>query len=162
MADLVVGLGEMQVSGDPDARLITYALGSCLGLALYDPVARVGGLLHTMLPQSSIDPERARSTPPLFVDIGVPALFRACYAAGAVKERILVAVAGGSAVMEDGERDRFQIGKHNMLMLRRLLWKNDVLLRAHDVGGVRTTRTMRLDVATGVVTVRVNGRESRL
>jgi hypothetical protein len=76
---LVVGMGELVVSADEGVTLVTYALGSCLGVAVYDPVARVGGMLHAMLPSSEVDPARAAALPALFVDTGVPELFRACY-----------------------------------------------------------------------------------
>lgn len=152
--DIVVGIGELAVGGRGD-RLITYALGSCLGVALYDPVAGVGGLLHAMLPTSSLDPQRATQTPALFVDTGVPALFRACYAAGAAKSRLVVRVAGGGR-SGDGE-DQFQIGKRNVLTLRKLLWKNAVLVQAEDVGGENLSRSLALDLGTGALRLRRNG-----
>ena len=157
MPDSVVGMGSMRVSTDPEERLVTYALGSCLGLAVYDPVARVGGLLHAMLPLSTIHPEKARQNPLMFVDTGVPALFRACYAAGALKEQMVVKVAGGASIAADGESDQFQIGKRNLMVPRKLVWKNEVLLRAQDVGGYRATRTMWLAIANGELRLRVNG-----
>jgi chemotaxis protein CheD len=161
-AQILVGMADMKVGAAPAARLVTYALGSCLGIAIHDPVAQVAGLLHVMLPMSTIDPAKAADNPYMFVDTGVPALFKACYQAGAKKERIVVKVAGGSFQGESEDADRFQIGKRNMLTLRKLLWKNGVILHAHDVGGRQTSRTMYLDVASGDVTLRINGQESRL
>ncbi|HSJ07687.1 MAG TPA: chemotaxis protein CheD [Longimicrobiales bacterium] len=149
---VVVGVGDMAVSDDPDAMLITYALGSCIGIAVFDPDACVGGLLHAMLPQSSIDEARARTRPAMFVDTGIPALFRACYELGASKQRLEVKLAGGSAINGTGA-DHFQIGKRNLLMARQLFWKNSVLVRAQDVGG-SASRTMSLDVGTGGVMIR--------
>ena len=162
MPDLTVGMADLQVSADPAARLVTYALGSCLGVAVYDPMARVGGLLHVMLPLSEIDAERARANPALFVDTGVPALFRACYGLGAVKSRMIVKVAGGAAAGAAGAPDQFQIGKRNLLTLRKLLWKNGVLVRAQDVGGHQLSRTMALALADGAVTLRTSGVTSTL
>ena len=135
---------------------MAYALGSCLGVAVYDPSTGVGGLLHVMLPSSAIDPEKAALTPSMFVDTGVPRLFRECYKLGAQKERMVVKVAGGAAAQAAGTPDPFQIGKRNLIMLRQLLWKNGVLLRGYDVGGTRS-RTMALDIGTGAVTVSGNG-----
>jgi chemotaxis protein CheD len=109
-----------------------------------------------------IDGEKAARNPAMFVDTGVPLLFRRSYALGARKERIVVRVAGGAHHGKDEHDDPFQIGKRNFLALRKLLWKNHVLLDAHDVGGWQTSRTLRLDLATGAVTVRSNGRESTL
>jgi chemotaxis protein CheD len=149
---LVVGMGEMVTSVDPAATLVTYALGSCLGLALYDPVARVGGMLHAMLPCSDVDPVRARTQPTLFVDSGVPELFRACYGLGARKERLLVTLAGAGAI-SGADGDQFRIGKRNLLMARQLFWKNNVLVRAQDTGG-SLSRTFSLSLASGRVVVR--------
>jgi chemotaxis protein CheD len=160
--DLVVGIAELKLTADPAARLVTYALGSCLGIAIHDPVAEVAGLLHAMLPDSAIDAEKARRTPAMFVDTGVPLLFRESYKLGARKERMVVKVAGGAFAGADANADQFQIGKRNFLALRKLLWKNGVLLHAQDVGGLQTSRTVFLDVATGAFTVRSNGAESTL
>jgi chemotaxis protein CheD len=160
--DVVVGIAELRLSADPSERLVTYALGSCLGIAIHDPVARVAGLLHAMLPTSTIDAEKARRTPAMFVDTGVPLLFRESYKLGARKERMIVRVAGGAFSGPDESTDQFQIGKRNVIALRKLLWKNGVLLHAHDVGGVQTSRTVYLEVASGLFTIRSNGQESTL
>jgi chemotaxis protein CheD len=157
MSDITVGMADLRVSADPDDRLVTYALGSCLGVAVYDPVAQVGGLLHVMLPLSTLDAQRARDNPALFVDTGVPALFRACYRLGAAKGRMLVKVAGGAAAAGPGEPDQFQIGKRNVLTLRKLLWKNGVLVQAQDVGGHQLSRTMSLLMTDGTVSLKVSG-----
>ena len=152
----VVPMAGMAVSAEPECELVTYALGSCLGVIVHDPEARVGGLLHAMLPLSSTDPERAVKNAAAYVDTGVPALFRACYELGARKDRMVVKVAGGASLAHAEEDDLFQIGARNMVMLRKLLWKNGVLLRAQDVGG-RSSRTVMLCVGTGVVTVKSGG-----
>jgi len=156
----VVGIAELRALVDPAASIVTYALGSCLGVALFDPVARVGGLLHAMLPDSSLDPARAASNPERFVDTGVPRLFRACYALGARKERLLLRVAGAASV-HDEAGDSFRIGQRNLVRLRKLLWKNGVIIHGEDVGGT-LPRTMTLHLATGDVVIRSNGVETRL
>lgn len=150
-------MADLRVSSSADERLVTYALGSCLGVAVYDPVARVGGLLHVMLPLSTIDTARAAENPALFVDTGVPALFRACYQLGASKQRMIVRVAGGASAGAPGDPDQFQIGKRNILTLRKLLWKNGVLIQGQDVGGHRLSRTMALAMGDGTTTLKVGG-----
>lgn len=160
--DRVVGVADLKVSGNPDERLVTYALGSCLGLTVYDPVARVGGLLHVMLPTGAIDPDKMAQNPSMFVDSGVPGLFKECYKLGARKERMIVKVAGGSHTGSTEEDDKYQIGKRNLLALRRLLWKNGVMLHAQETGGVQVSRTIWLDIGTGEVTLKVNGAECKL
>ncbi|MBW2066957.1 MAG: chemotaxis protein CheX [Deltaproteobacteria bacterium] len=83
MADLVVGVGDMKLSDDPQTVLVTHSLGSCIGLAIYDPLVRVGGLLHYMLPESSLDRAKARENPYMFGDTGIPLLFKGAYDLGA-------------------------------------------------------------------------------
>lgn len=152
----VVGISEMVVSADPADHIVTYALGSCIGLVIYDPVVRVGGLLHAQLPQSSISPEKALICPAMFIDTGVPALFRAVYELGGRKERIIVCGAGGASPMSNGKEEFFQIGNRNVAALRQLLWRNGVLMKRYDLGGTEA-RTVVLDVATGEVRVRSSG-----
>jgi len=154
----VVGVPGLKVSANPGDTLITYALGSCLGVAAYDPVAGVGGLLHVMLPSSALAPEKAGREPCMFVDTGVPLLFRECCRAGARKERLVVKVAGGAGFREDGGTDPFQVGKRNFAAVRQLLRREGVLLCAQDVGGAQP-RTMLLEIGTGRVIVRVGGEE---
>jgi chemotaxis protein CheD len=154
----VVGVGDVNfasASAGP-GRLVTYALGSCLGLCVHDPVAGVAGLLHVMLPTSTVDPARAATSPAMFVDTGVPLLFKECYKRGAQKERLVVKVVGGARQAENEDDDSFQIGKRNLLALRKLLWRNNVLLRGEDVGGARVSRTVYLDAATGALRVRAS------
>jgi chemotaxis protein CheD len=152
----VVGVGDLNfaVAGAGAGRLVTNPLGSCLGVCLHDPVAGVAGLLHVMLPSGEVDAARARATPAMFVDTGVPLLFKESYKLGAKKERIVVRVAGGARQSEREDEDSFQIGKRNLLALRKILWRNNVLVRAEDVGGTRVSRTLYLDAATGALRVR--------
>jgi chemotaxis protein CheD len=157
----VVGIADMAVATSPDEVLVTYALGSCLGIMVHDPVAGVGGLLHVMLPTSTIDATKAERSPHMFVDTGVPALFKACYRHGAQKPRMVVKVAGGAFTGGDESADRFQIGKRNVIALKKLLWKNGVMLHAEDVGGA-LSRTVLLHNHSGEVVVRSNGAVSRL
>ena len=149
-----IGIADMAVSKSRDEVLVTYALGSCVGVTIYDPVVGVGGLIHCMLPLSKIDPVAARDNPYKFVDTGVPMLFHSAYRLGARKERIVVKVAGG-AKMHDAE-GRFRIGERNYAVLRKILWKNNVLIQSEDVGGT-VSRTMSLEIATGRVLVKSKG-----
>lgn len=152
----VVDVADMKVSAQQGDSIITYALGSCLGITIYDPEARIGGMLHAMLPQSSIDPKKAADNPFMFVDSGVPRLFHECYRIGGQKQRLVVKVAGGACARGNEQDDYFQIGKRNFVMLRKLLWKNGILLSSQDVGG-NSPRTLSLDIETGDVWVKSNG-----
>lgn len=146
----------MKLSANRGDLIVTHALGSCLGVAVHDPVACVGGLLHVMLPLSTIDPVKADRNPFMFVDTGLPKLLIECYKAGAKKQRLEVRAAGGADSHNGQENDMFQIGRRNFIMLRKLLWKNGLLLKSYDVGGTYS-RTMSLEIGTGEVTVKSRG-----
>lgn len=155
----IVDIADFAVSNDPDCTLVTYSLGSCIGLALWDPVAKIGGLLHYMLPDSAIAPEKAQTKPCMFANSGIPLLFKSSYALGADKRRLIVKVAGGSQLMD--AKGTFNIGKRNHLALRKLLWKNNVMIETEDVGGT-TGRTMRLNIDTGRITIKSKNKEYEL
>lgn len=150
-AAYTVGISEMMVCEEPNTKIVTYALGSCLGVTVFDPVAGVGGLIHIQLPLSKIDPQKGVERPCMFVDTGIPLLFEEAYRFGALKKRIQLKVAGGAHFMESD--CKFKIGERNFSILRKMLWKNSVLIEGQDVGGT-ISRTMSLDVGTGEVTIR--------
>lgn len=152
----VVGVADMKIATGHDDVVVTHALGSCLGIAIYDPVAAVGGIFHVMLPSATVSPEKAAKNPFMFVDTGTPLFFKDAYAAGAAKDRLKVKVAGGAA-LGSGE-DFFAIGKRNFVALRKLFWKNGIMIAAEDVGG-NVSRTLHLDVATGRTWIQSMGRE---
>jgi len=156
---VVLGIAEWAVCEDPEAELVTYALGSCLGVTLYDPVARVGGMLHAMLPSATAVEDRGRSEPGRYVDSGLTRLFREMYARGADKRRIVLKVAGGANGLRGGQKDSFKVGHRNMVILKKLLWKNGVIAKGEDVGGTKS-RTMTLYMKSGRVTIR-SGRETQ-
>ncbi len=145
---VVVGVAEMKVTDDPRLTLVTYSLGSCLGVVIYDPIAKVGG----MLPEALGDRAATSFNPFKFVDTGAPLLFREAYKYGAKKGRMRVSVAGGAQIMDDS--GFFNIGKRNLAALRRLFWKNGVMIRSEHVEGV-CSRTLRLELATGRIFVRL-------
>jgi chemotaxis protein CheD len=153
---VVVDIADLAVSADAGTTLITYSLGSCIGVCIWDPKVHVGGLLHYMLPESTIWPDKARTSPAMFCDTGLPTLFRAAYELGAVKGRLVVKVAGGSQLLDDN--GTFSIGKRNYLALRKIFWKNGVMIAAEHVGG-SLSRTMKLDVGSGVATIRSRNQE---
>ncbi len=144
----------MKVSDDPGVTLVTHSLGSCIGVAVYDPVVKAGGLLHYMLPESELDANKAKSKPLMFADTGIPILFKSCYKLGAVKGRMIVKLAGGSQVMDAS--GVFNIGKRNYAALRKIFWRNNVLIDGENIGGT-VNRTMWLSIGTGEVTLKVSG-----
>ncbi len=154
----LVEVGDLKLGREGD-ELVTYALGSCLGLVVHDPVAKVGGLLHAMLPISSINPEKAKSNPFMFVDTGVPELFLRLYEMGGQKGRMLVKAAGCANPM--GKDQMFKIGERNYVILKKLLWKNGVLLKAEDIGG-SLSRTLHFSVTSGEIIISSNGQKRAL
>jgi len=157
--DLVVDIADFQVSNDPQVELVTYSLGSCIGLAIWDPEIQVGGMIHYMLPESTLSPDKAEEKPAMFADTGIPALFQSAYELGAVKKRMIVKVAGGSSLLDD--KGTFNIGKRNYLTLRKIFWKNGIMIDSEHVGG-HLSRTLRMNVRTGHITVRIRGKEVEL
>lgn len=156
---LVVGIADMKVTADTTTVLLTYSLGSCIGVTVYDPQAKIGGLIHCMLPTAKQNPDRGQSHPFMFVDTGVSAMLAQMLAMGADKSRLIVKVAGGAAPLDSC--GRFRIGERNVAILRKLLWKNDLMISADDVGGTKP-RTMSLYLADGVTTIKAGGPEAPL
>ncbi|MGD9546788.1 MAG: chemotaxis protein CheD [Candidatus Krumholzibacteriia bacterium] len=156
---LMVDISDMKLSRDPDDVLVTYSLGSCVGLTLYDPVAVVGGMIHCMLPMSKIDPDKARLRPYMFVDTGVAAMLGELYAMGAQRQNLIAKVAGAGSPL--GREETFRIGQRNYTILRKFLWKNNILIDKEDVGGSKA-RTLYLYMADGRTTVKSEGKEVEL
>jgi chemotaxis protein CheD len=149
----------MQVSNNRDDILVTYSLGSCIGLSLYDPVACVGGMIHCMLPLSKIDEAKAKSNPQMFTDTGVMALIQAIFDLGAERKNLIAKVAGGALLLD--EKKLFRIGERNFTILRKVLWKNNILIAAEDVGD-SVARTMYLYMRSGKTVIKSCGQEREL
>ncbi|MBU0909951.1 MAG: chemotaxis protein CheD [Proteobacteria bacterium] len=152
---VIVGISDMKVSNNAKEMLITYSLGSCIGVVIWDPAVKVGGLLHYMLPDSRLDKERAQKKPFMFADTGIPALFKECYSLGAAKSRLIVKVVGGSQILDP--TGLFSIGKRNYQILRMLFDRNHINIAAEDIGG-SVNRTVSLEIGTGRVHLKVSGR----
>jgi chemotaxis protein CheD len=148
---LVVGVADLAVGREACQRIVTYALGSCIGLSAWDPVAKVGGLLHYMLPQppEQYDPKALK--PFMYATTGIPLLLRRVAEAGGQQARLILCAAGGAEILEGAAS--LAIGKRNYTMLRKVLWKVGVTLVAEDTGGA-IARTMTLDLQKGEVHVR--------
>lgn len=157
--NLTIGISDMKVSNSTDDILVTYSLGSCVGVTLYDPVARIGGMVHCMLPLSKTDPEKAKNKPAMFTDTGVSALIQTALDMGAQKQRLIIKVAGAAQLMD--ENGTFRIGERNLTVLRKVLWKNNIIIAAEDVGGT-IARTVFLHMDTGQTVVRSQRTEREL
>jgi chemotaxis protein CheD len=157
--NLVVGVSDMKVSNDPNRVLVTYSLGSCIGIAVFDPVAGAGGLLHYMLPESSLDSAKAAVNPFMFADTGIPRLFKSVYELGGMKRRMRVIMVGGSKVLD--QNGFFNIGKRNEMAARKLFHRNNVVIDFADTGG-SGNRTIRLAVRDGKCWLKASAGDERL
>ncbi len=151
MAQLVVNISEMAVSKKPADVLVTYSLGSCLGVTVWDPELRAGGLIHCLLPMSKLSPDKAQTNPDMFVNTGVARLVKTLLRMGAEKERLVIKAAGGGKMM--GLNDLFNVGARNLTSLLKLLDVNGLKLAAMNVGQ-SVPRTMYLHIDSGEVLVK--------
>jgi chemotaxis protein CheD len=153
----VVGAGDCRHALGESDTLVTYALGSCIAVGIWDPVSKVAGLLHFMLPQSRPGMGDSASGHPFrYADTRTALLFRRAYELGADKRRLQVSLAGGASVVDDG--GLCNVGKRNHTATRKLLWKAGVLVHAEDVGATYS-RTVRLDSASGKFVVSTPAQE---
>ena len=160
MKTVVVGISDCQVSVEPDSELVTYALGSCIAVSIWDPLRRIAGLLHYMLPESSMDKQKAETNPYMFADTGIERLVKTACDKGADKRRLVVRLAGGAQVLDP--QGVFNIGKRNYQAARKMLWKYGMLIASEAVGG-EVSRTVRFAAEDGKVRVREgNGVETEL
>ncbi|HLP07548.1 MAG TPA: chemotaxis protein CheD [Opitutaceae bacterium] len=148
---VVVGVGDMAVSNNTNAILTTYALGSCIGLIAYDPVTKASGLLHYMLPDSTISPDKAKTQPSMFADTGLPMLFRAFQGVKGDMKRAKYFVAGGASVLNG--TDPFKIGERNIQALETWFRANGLRPSIHDVGGTHN-RTISIEVKNGAIAMK--------
>ena len=155
----IVGIGELVVSNAPDEVIVTHALGSCVAVCLFDPVAGVAAMLHFLLPDARINPERARVQPAAFADTGIPLLFHLAYEFGLEKRRTIVKLAGGAERTDHAGPmvEALRTGRRNALAATNVLWRNGVIINARDLGG-ETPRTVHLSVRDGRVQI-FNGRQ---
>lgn len=157
MRQLIVGVGDGTVSCDPDAVLVTYALGSCIAVMMHDPVVGVAGMVHYLLPESSQAAGAQHRPPWVYADTGISCLLGAALAQGADPRRLIIYAAGGAQLMNDNSV--FDIGKRNCLAMRKALWKFGLVARAEDIGGT-IVRTARMEVGSGRVWLQSPNREA--
>ncbi len=149
---VTVSISDAKVSADPSAVLATYSLGSCIGLTLYDPAVKVGGMLHYQLPTSTLDAQRAAQNPLMFADTGFAHLLGEVARHGGDKRRLKVHIAGAAQML--GDAKLFDIGRRNHAAIRKLLWQHGLFIEKEHVGG-SAPRTMYLAVADGTVTLKM-------
>lgn len=155
---LVVNISDMKLSGKEEDVVVTYSLGSCLGVTAYDAHAGVGGMIHCLLARGSTAREKAQQNPYMFVTTGVPLMVRKLIQMGADVNRMVFKAAGCANMRND---DMFQTGRRNFEALLRLLDRNNITLAAQAVGG-SIPRTMFLHINSGRVFIKSLGDEFEL
>ncbi len=150
----VVGISDCKVASNPADVLTTYALGSCVGITLYDPVTRVGGLLHVMLPDSRFRSPAREFNPYMFADTGFYALLQEVQQAGAKRQRLVAKMAGGANML--GGTAIFDIGGRNAEALLGYCRLERIPVAATSLGGT-VGRSMELMLSDGTVRVRLLG-----
>ncbi len=155
MTTHVVGISDCKLSKDPSDTIVTYALGSCVGLSLYDPLATVGGILHLMLPDSRFRSRGRELNPFAYADTGFYAFMEKAMALGAAKGRLQAKVVGGSNMLQHSAV--LDIGKRNAEAMLSILSREGIPVTARSLGGT-VGRSMQLDLSDGSVLVRILGR----
>ncbi len=155
---LAVGLGEIKVSRNSTDVLVAYGLGSCVGVAVFDPQTKVSGLLHAVLPERLNGGEPAS---PKYVDSGLAALMASVEKEGAERRRLTVWLTGGANMLTaPGFKQTLNIGERNVAAALAGLAALNLKIRAQEVGG-HVGRTVRLYVANGRFTVRALGSQEK-
>ncbi len=153
---IYIGVGEIVVSKNPDNVLVT-SLGSCVAVIMLAPGICGAGLAHVALPSSSVNEEQSRVKPGYYADTGIPGLLAAMGKLhGGKRGRLLVKLVGGANIMDPN--NTFDIGKRNVLAIKKILWKNRLGVLVEDIGE-DISRNVRVRVDTGQVIVKTLGKE---
>ncbi len=148
----VVGVGDFYVTDEAQEVVVTYSLGSCVGVTAYDPQKKVGGLLHFMLPDSILNQEKAAARPAMFGDTGLTSFLNMVFGLGASRANLVIKLAGGAKPLAS-TNDFFNIGERNLVLAKQFLWKNGLMVTREDTGGT-DYRTMYLEMETGRVVLK--------
>ena len=150
MATVMIGIGDLGASKTPGDLVKTMALGSCVAVIFLVPKTRCVGRVHVALPESKIDLNKGAAKPGHFADTGIPALLReVCRVGGPVAmSDVYVKIAGGANVL--GSTNTFDIGRRNVLAVKKQLWQMGTGPVAEDIEG-HISRTVTVDVSSGTI-----------
>ena len=150
-----VGMADLKTGKNPDV-LTTLGLGSCIGIALWDPVTKIGGLAHVMLPDST--KIRNNSNIAKFADTGIAELVRQIEAMGVPKKRLVAKIAGGARMFEvSGSTSVGNIGEKNAIASKQKLQELGIPILAEDTG-LNYGRTVELNCANGDYVIKAVGK----
>lgn len=157
--DIHVGIGEFKVAKNP-ARLVTLGLGSCVGIGIWDPVTKIGGLLHIMLPSSNEFSRPLKKEK--YADLGIPMMLEELLNLGAGRGRMTAKLVGGAQMFSGLDKKQlFNIGERNIMASRQILKAMHVSITAEEVGGNKG-RTMYLDISSGQVLIKTLGKDIKV
>jgi len=156
MAEILVGIGDIGASKAHDDTIVTMALGSCVAVIAHDPRTGVTGMAHVALPGNPRDKNRLQPVG-YYADTAVPALIKAMERNGGPRRGrgLTIKLIGGAAILDT--MGSFNIGKRNVLAIKRALWRYGLGPIAEDVGGA-ISRTVRLQVGHPAATISTPGR----
>ena len=157
-AKITVGIADMKLARGAGGILITYALGSCIGICLHDPAIKLGALVHIMLP---LNMEAGRKNPMKYADTGIKETLKQMEARGASRSRITAKIAGGAMMFKDGSGSLGNIGQRNVESVHTVLKQEGIRLLAEDVGG-SVARTLLFDPVSGQGCIKSYGRQDVL
>jgi len=158
MKTIMLGIGDYGSTDNTEEQLKTMALGSCVAIIIMDPVTKMIGMDHIALPESSVNKEKSLKDPGYFADTGIPRLIDEMRKGGMITPgpKLFIKLIGGAKVMDSN--NTFNIGKRNVIAIKKILWKYGMGPRASDVGG-NISRTVSVDVETGTVRINAPGKE---
>ncbi len=159
MSTVHVGIGEYRISNKEGDEIKTFALGSCVAIIIYDRLGKTAGMMHIALPDSSVNEMKAKETPGYFVDTGLPLLLKKMNCAEMTARHFWIKLVGGSNIMDSNRH--FDIGKRNVLAIKKYLWKNRLGIIGEDIEG-SISRTTSIFVDTGEVIISSKGNSWKL
>ena len=150
----IVGIADMKIARS-EGTLITYALGSCIGICLYDPVIKLGGMVHIMLPESLSSGNQNIFK---YADTGIRETVRKMEVFGARKERLVAKIAGGAKMFDvQATGPLGNIGDRNIISTKTILKMEGIKLLKEDTGA-NYARTLSFDVSNGMARIKVFGK----
>jgi len=160
MKTIILGIGDMGMSSNPAEVLKTCALGSCVAVIMLDPIARAAAMAHVALPDSATNPEKAQNKPGYFADTAIPALLRlmGIVSTNGSTRKPFIKVVGGAQIMDP--TNTFNIGKRNILSIKKILWSHGLGVIAEETGG-NISRTVTVPLKTGKVIISSPGTPDR-
>ena len=131
--ELITGPAQMNIENTLNVTLVSSSLGSGIGLAAYDPGTNIGGILHFLLPSSSLNKPRAKKSPFMFADTGIAAFIQALDQHGAKRSELKLVAAGGSRSFN--QETPYDIAQRNCLAIKAILAEYQLAISHEDFGG---------------------------